>query len=590
MARPSPESGRQPIDGLETATENIPWMKRMRRILPLAVVLALLPSAYLAWTFRDMPHLGQYHDDMIYWVSAKSLAQGSGYRILSLPDQPYQTKYPPLYPLLLSTVWRLVPAFPGNLPTAMLLAWLMLPLYAAASRRMLRDLGLSSPAAWLVAAALVLSPVIVLLGVTLMSDLLFAVLLFASLHWIGRAGAPESPDWTAPLAGLLGAAAYLTRLAAMPLLLTGPLWLVWHGRRRRAAWFLAVMASAVVPWTLWVRASHAPGTDIVTLYYTNYLGYQLYNTADVHWPSFLSQNLAFLLTALTRLLTSQTVGSVFGEFGWRLFVFASLAGVVRLGRGAGWTPYHWYVAGLLPLVIVCPWPADARSVAPLFPLLAAGLWREGQHLLGLLRVSTRRPALAGGALLACSFVPLVYAHGQVLFRELPGIFRQHRQLLAAQREAYEWIGQNLPASARFVAYNDPVLYLYTGRRASCIPFVPGLYYQGDVAALVRRHREVEAFARERGLGYLFTTAGDYFRGEVPDGERARLLRSVDQNCSPRRVYASPLVAVYDFTSGAITRPTPARPQESTLRPPSFEPAGSKVCPAAADTSPPRQRK
>ena len=59
---------------------------------------ALAPSAYLAWTLRTMPHLGFYHDDSIYWVSGRSLAMGDGYRIQSLPGEPYQTKYPPLYP------------------------------------------------------------------------------------------------------------------------------------------------------------------------------------------------------------------------------------------------------------------------------------------------------------------------------------------------------------------------------------------------------------------------------------------------------------------------------------------------------------
>ncbi len=49
-----------------------------------------------------MPHLGFYHDDSIYWVSARSLATGDGYRIESLPGEPYQTKYPPLYPALLA--------------------------------------------------------------------------------------------------------------------------------------------------------------------------------------------------------------------------------------------------------------------------------------------------------------------------------------------------------------------------------------------------------------------------------------------------------------------------------------------------------
>ena len=70
-------------------------------------ILALAPSAYLAWTLRAMPHLGFYHDDSIYWVSAKSLAEGHEYRIASLPGQPYQSKYPPLYSTLLAGVWKI---------------------------------------------------------------------------------------------------------------------------------------------------------------------------------------------------------------------------------------------------------------------------------------------------------------------------------------------------------------------------------------------------------------------------------------------------------------------------------------------------
>ncbi len=73
-----------------------------------------------------MPHLGFYHDDSIYWVSAQSLAMGDGYRIESLPGQPYQTKYPPLYCALLAGIWKLDPQFPSNLRLATLFAWLLL--------------------------------------------------------------------------------------------------------------------------------------------------------------------------------------------------------------------------------------------------------------------------------------------------------------------------------------------------------------------------------------------------------------------------------------------------------------------------------
>ena len=101
-------------------------LARRHAVVVLAMMsVSLAPSAWLAWRNRDMPHFGSWHDDTLYVSSAKSLAQGHGYRIESLPDRPYQTKYPPLYPLLLSALWRINPEFPSNLQLAVLFAWLM---------------------------------------------------------------------------------------------------------------------------------------------------------------------------------------------------------------------------------------------------------------------------------------------------------------------------------------------------------------------------------------------------------------------------------------------------------------------------------
>src|SRR4051794_22883366 len=99
-----------------------------RPILATALAaLILAPSAYIGWSLRDMPQFGRMADDGIYYATAQSLAQGHGYRIASLPGQPYQAKYPPLYPLALSVIWRLNPEFPANLQIAAAFAWLMLP-------------------------------------------------------------------------------------------------------------------------------------------------------------------------------------------------------------------------------------------------------------------------------------------------------------------------------------------------------------------------------------------------------------------------------------------------------------------------------
>ena len=59
--------------------------------------------------------LGFFHDDSLYFSSARSLASGAGYTMSSVPGEPAQTKYPVFYPWLLSLIWRVWPVFPGNL-------------------------------------------------------------------------------------------------------------------------------------------------------------------------------------------------------------------------------------------------------------------------------------------------------------------------------------------------------------------------------------------------------------------------------------------------------------------------------------------
>ena len=195
-------------------------------------LLALAPSAYLAFTLRTMPHLGFYHDDGIYWTCAKSLAQGSGYRIASLPGEPYQTKYPPLYPALLAGIWKLNPDFPSNLPAATLLAWLLLPVYLATVWLFLRQYGFRGARGLVLLLVATLNPVAVVFSFSLMPELLFTALLLASVLIAERALEPGSSRWLPLLAGVCGALAYLTKSAAAPLLLIAPACFLWRRQFR----------------------------------------------------------------------------------------------------------------------------------------------------------------------------------------------------------------------------------------------------------------------------------------------------------------------------------------------------------------------
>ncbi len=79
-----------------------------------AILLGLLVGVASVWS-SNKDVLGLFHDDGIYAVVAKSLSDGSGYRIISLPTAPDQTKYPFLYSYILSWLWSLDPKFPDNI-------------------------------------------------------------------------------------------------------------------------------------------------------------------------------------------------------------------------------------------------------------------------------------------------------------------------------------------------------------------------------------------------------------------------------------------------------------------------------------------
>src|ERR1044071_9261156 len=130
-----------------------------RRLGPAVALIALcLPSLLFIVMNRDVPHFGVLQDDGIYLTDAKALAQGSGYLILSLPAQPYETRYPPLYPLYLSLAWRAVPSFPANLTLALVLSWLSLPLTLFLGYLWCLREKLPTPVTWLVLASFALNP------------------------------------------------------------------------------------------------------------------------------------------------------------------------------------------------------------------------------------------------------------------------------------------------------------------------------------------------------------------------------------------------------------------------------------------------
>src|SRR5262245_30496635 len=108
-----------------------------------AFLVALTGLAIGYFVLVRTPTVGTFHDDGIYLVTAKSLAEGQGYRIISIPGDPPQTKYPVLFPWVLSIVWRVYPSFPDNLPWLKLVPLGAMLIWLYLSRALLQRLGAS---------------------------------------------------------------------------------------------------------------------------------------------------------------------------------------------------------------------------------------------------------------------------------------------------------------------------------------------------------------------------------------------------------------------------------------------------------------
>jgi hypothetical protein len=517
----------------------------VRKALAFGVVLlTLAPAAHLAWVARDMPHFGHLHDDSIYFVCAKSIAESRGYRILSLPAEPFQTKFPPLWPLVLAGIWKIDPRFPENLKWGMALAWPMLPLFLVFAWRWFRRAGFNGGVSLTLCAMLALSPWIVFLSTTLESELFFSAVLLAATLATGRAG---RNTWMALAAGTLAAAAYLIKTAALPLLVTCPLWLALRQRYCAALVFVCAMLPGIAWWTLWVRGHLSNARDIVTLYYTNYLGYR---TSVMGWhdlPLLIWKNLDAMCSAIAGLLIFDLGNSAWGMHLSRVIAIACAAGTVRLGRRGGVSPYHWFAAAYLTVLLVWHFPPTERLLLPVFPLLLAGLARELANLAGVIKNSWDRRTshrivasgmAAGLAALACL---AVVRNADAVFRQLPGIIGQHRTVLASNRAAFAWIATHLPHGA-FYAYDDPVFFLYTGRHAASMPDASMPFYRQDPAATLQPFRLMPVFAREQHLDYLLFTAADFYR--APEQVRAQAQRILARDPAFESLYHSPISSVY----------------------------------------------
>ena len=491
------------------------------RLINLILLILLLGASLLYVAAIRPDRFGAYHDDGIYVTTAKALATGDGYRIISLPYEPAQTKYPPFYPFLLSLIWRVYPSFPANLTWMMLLSIAATISFLALTYRYLVKQGYSTrwQALIIIAmAAINWRTMIVATGVQ--SEMVSAALSVGTLYLAERHEKQRGRPTTGLLIGALIGLAFLTRSSGISLLMAVAAYYVLRRQWQKAGLVVGIASLFVIGWIGWCYANNTTAEGVNVAYYTSYWRDLLNAINDLQPQNDFSKVGVFLSiigrNALMLTVFSPPVVCLGIDYAWIQyfgFVFIFIAAGFLRQVSKGWPLLPIYVVSYLFLHFFwLPYVSYDRFLVPILPFLLLFLVTEAERLASLLVKEIRtNPQIIMKVSAAFLGLALFVAAGVIVYNYSTGVYSQLASAPLSKTpgpppedaKAIEWIKANTDVTDVLVCYRDPLYYLYTDRRATrSFPMKAGPLWQKHQSLIYR-------IANEYKARYLIRTASDF---------------------------------------------------------------------------------
>ena len=400
----------------------------------IAAYFALLAVIYvLAWW---QPAIGITQEGATHLVTAKALAAGHGYVLDSAPQSPPETKYPPLFPALLSLLALISsnPLWLKLLPLACSIAWLWL------TRRLLLKMGSSWHSSFMLVGLTAAAPGVVFLSTNLLPETLFGLLATAALLTM--------LEERALLAGILAGLATLTENAGVALIAACIVTLVARRRFRGAALFAAAAMILAAPWFGW---SVAHTTHAARIGNTIHDPLTIFTGLAANEKFAVVAANAFSLFAAPAVLLSGFTNT----FSISVTVLLLLWCVIARRQMVPDLFVLFY--GLTLLVFTNP---PDRYCAPVLPLILWIVWR-------VLRRMEPREALAAVVFIVVFFPVgmdvkfLVRARGSGSFHGTAPVANRWPEL----DKVFTWVRTETPADAIVLSNMDALTWLQSGRKS-----------------------------------------------------------------------------------------------------------------------------
>ncbi|MDX2044426.1 MAG: glycosyltransferase family 39 protein [Acidobacteriota bacterium] len=473
----------------------------MSRNFLLASVAAAVTVFLAVYLLRLDRILGLFVDDAWYALLAKSLATGQGYQLINSPSSGILPVYPPVYPFLVSLVYRLWPNFPDNvmlLKSVSMVA--MLVVGWASYRHFNRDREWSHLLSLASALTVTLTPGLVFLATSsTMSECVFAmfqVLAVVVIESAARADNGKAGIRNAALGGALAAIAFLTRSIGLAVIGAGFIFLLKERRWRSAAVFVVAVAIFAAPWVIYSR-THQPtaeqraeqGGMIVQNYTQQFWQTRAGDSSssvvgadrlpERMWGNamkIIGNNLAMLFTPMlhrsSKLSGEETLEQGLARHGLSYVLsFVVLLGLaLTIKRRLGMAE----ITVVFTLGITCLWPWDTyRFLLPLVPFLFAYLLEAFRGARDLVRQqletkSAAEPWRAMTVFAGLFLVLFLYDHSVYVAKRSDlsrAEYLPWQAIFNENLEALNWIRDKTPEDAIFCSMNPALINLYTGRKS-----------------------------------------------------------------------------------------------------------------------------
>ncbi len=448
----------------------------MSRLKVPSLILLFSGAAALYLFSAHFRAAGFEPDDGLYMVIAKSIHQGSGYRVLSLPGSPPQIQCPPLFPLALSFCWDINPFFPENIHlmrTFSAICALLAVFLAYIYIRLKSDYNFIIILLFLI--ALIFNPFFAFYSGQIMSEMLFTLLSLVSIILFIRY---ERGKTGADLYGALFFAALALYTRSIGLALFAAFITRFLSRRRFKAALLSLFILLVVwsPWLCWLysQSLSASGSHAAAPPPSYFEG--IFSSAD-HIIKSLPLNtllrllqIASLLCPLAHIERGLPLPAAVSAFIFTFIcLFFFLKGIIyEVGKSLS-VDTCYILATLLILFLWLSWSQE-RYLVPLLPFILFHLIqgvksvKEDLESVSYSRIAIPLWSLGAGILFFGVIVLSSNIHSAVAFMEERKYQNDEAQFKLMER-ACTWLRNNTQSEDIAASRFDCLAYLLSERKS-----------------------------------------------------------------------------------------------------------------------------